>query len=194
MSKTETKVGFIISTFNRPEQLRVALASLAAQSIKEIEVWVADNSNDSEARRRNHGLVAEQDRRFHYVHTAKSDWCRAANQVAPMVKAHWIGFPTDDAYYPPLWVEAMLTRVPGADLRMSDCQSDSLGSAWYHIIPAYPKLGGVVKGGFLVRRELFKKFFIGPQAAAVADALLVEELVGKGVRWGKALGMIWILN
>lgn len=195
------RISYIVSTYSRPEALRSVIASILAQTVKEIEIVVTEAWPEpaetitedllSSAMCRTAGLHSYSPA---LLYTPGQSWPVAANSVvmAGVATGDYLCFPSDDSYYPPAWTARMLSSPE--PLRLCDCYMETLGSGVMHRINAAPELGYGIKGGFILRRDVFKPFFTGDQCAAVADALLLEDLVKSGVAWSKPDNLLWLQN
>jgi DNA-binding CsgD family transcriptional regulator/glycosyltransferase involved in cell wall biosynthesis len=181
-------VSLIVSCHNRPDALGCCLYSLKRQTMAYFEVLVADNSEENEMAQRNERIVRSlADERFSY-HLVRAPDCYAAVEfLMPKCTGEWVGFPSEDNIYAPAYLELLL-KSP-ADLLYCDMIYDPRYNGEWSKIDVKPKLGHIDKGGFLMRRRLFKKF---PSDRRLADGLLVNELMRARVSNEKAPGVLWI--
>jgi hypothetical protein len=210
------KVSYIVSAFDRPYMLRCCLASLAVQTDRDLEVIVADNSDDFCGQHQE--IVADFcDLRFRHIDTGCVKTCKgwdcynSAEYVAalPSVTSEWLCFPSDDSYYVPTFQQTMLycAEKNGWDLVYCDMlrnddstegrkMTGAQGDYYFHWNTA-PHVGGIDKVGFFVKRNLFTSFpdkNTDSQGPKACDGLLIEDLVKSGVKHGKASGLIAVHN
>lgn len=125
------KVSFIVSAYDRPRQLACVLASLAVQTLEEIEVLVVDNQRDPSGMMRNQIVVdvmgdmdmkdpkrdieERRRRRFSY-HAAMRNNCYMSSEAgAQYAKGEWLCFPSDDNYYVPEFAVRMVAAAERAE-------------------------------------------------------------------------------
>ena len=190
---------FIVSTYNRPRVLEGVLTSLAQQTEQSFEVIVADNSDNPSCIVGNHEAVARYDDRFRLIETRLSDCYRSANAAAQFAIGEYVCFPSDDCYYCPRFLEQLIQRGRSSDLIYCNCIWDGLGSAYPgSILVARLCLGGIDKGGFLLRRWKFTGFPEPPADRAdrvwPGDGIMIEQLVKAGVHSTKVDQVLWVHN
>ena len=188
-------VSLVVSTCNQPMRLNGLLCALAVQTYdrNSIEVWVADNSTADTARAQNVQLA--MDFGAMYMHVGAEECYTAAEAVAPRCTGKWLGFPSDDCYYMPTYVETLVkdAELACADVAYCDCVYDARYQGHYGVMVCEPRVGAIDKGGFIMRRELFRGF---PAKAPVSfsDGLMIEELVKEQRKFIKAPGVLWVHN
>lgn len=188
--KTMPKVSLIVSTYHQPDKLACLLYALKVQTYADFEVLVADNSMDPAMLYRNASLVCDlNDFRFHHLATGPNDCYGAAEKLVPEAAGEYLGFPSDDGYYVPGFLDLMMKH--NADLIYCDMVYDPRYCGKWAAIECQPKLGYIDKGGFLLRRKLFTRF---PDDHRLADGILINELMARGISHAKAVGLLWVHN
>lgn len=181
-------VSLIVSCHNRPDALGCCLYSLKRQTMPHFEALVADNSPSDEVATHNERIVRSlDDERFSYHLVRAQDCYRAAEFLMPKCTGEWVGFPSEDNIYWPAYLTLMLQQP--ADLLYCNMVYDPRYNGRWSEIVVEPKLGHIDKGGFLMRRKWFTKF---PSNPTLADGLLVNELMRRGVTHAKAPGVLWV--
>lgn len=185
---------FIVSTFNRPQTLLLLLNSLQLQTEKNFECIVTDNSTDQTLADQNEFYVKMSGPRFRYLKTNHQECYSSAEEGAKLAAGRFLCFPSDDNYYLPQFAEFMLRKAlnEGLDLVYCDCVYGRPGQKPF-LLDVKPKVNAIDKGGFLVARSVFKSF-PGKAPISCSDGWMIEDLVKKGVRHGKADGVLWVHN
>lgn len=184
------KVSLIVSTYHQPDKLACLLYALKVQTFAEFEVIVTDNSTDALAMNLNLKVIDHiNDFRFRLLHTKEADCYFAAERAVPQTVGEYLGFPSDDNYYVPGFLDLMMKK--SADLIYCDMVYDPRYCGKWAAIDCQPRLGYIDKGGFLLRRELFKGF---PSDHKLADGLMINQLVAAGITHAKAPGLLFIHN
>jgi GT2 family glycosyltransferase len=93
----------VIATFERPEELRTALASLAAQTRPPAQVIVVDSSPDERTR----AVVADAPLPVRYERAVRPSSAVQRNQGAEFVTTPLIVFMDDDVFIPPTSLEKL---------------------------------------------------------------------------------------
>lgn len=124
------------------------------------------------------------------------DWgqtekARAVDRVA----GTYVGFPNDDAYYAPRYLELMLAAAAAAVADLVICDWVSAGDAGqpYARYFAATATGHIDVGGFLVRRSLMQTHG-WPDRGPTGDGALVESLVRQGARVAKVPAVLYVKN
>ena len=194
---------YIVSAFNRPLQLATCLCSIRAQTHRNFECIVTDNSRIKE--NADAMKVVAGDERFKYLHTAPliavSDCYWSACEAVKKAHGNWLAFPCDDCYYPPEFAARMLSAGirhswdlilcgaammgPEASGRDGYCRWEmNVGKAW--------------KSSFFVRRSVFPGFIGKPATQQVgptsADYTLVAGLNAQGVANGVVRDLYMVHN
>lgn len=201
------KITFIVSSYNRPEMLRLMLACLQVQTEKDWECFIANNNPYPGPGSEQQNIIHQMnDPRFIYVNPKLPDAYKAIWALMPQVKGEWLCFPSDDCYYVPQFAERMLkcvTANPAYDFVYCDMIYDprpSEGRDWYGVINTSPNLGAIDKAGFLIRKRLFLETGwantegMSVQLQGSRDGMLAEELVRRGAAMVKAKGVMFVHN
>lgn len=187
-------ITYIVSFYDRVQQLNTCLASLGAQAHRSTsEIIVCCNSTDDDVIK-----AAQMACLYHDAHCELTGLIGARDcyESAEIIgaKGDWLCFPSDDSYYVPLFAERMLDAALMHEWDFVYC--DMLyASKWtvpewtYSVMDVRPVKQHIDKTCFIVRRGLFNGFpgKLGG-APCEADGALAEELVSRGVRHGKANG------
>jgi glycosyltransferase involved in cell wall biosynthesis len=184
-------VSLICAAFNRPQVLPVLLHCLRVQTHQDWECLVMDESPE----RVNLDVVAtiNDDRIQHVPCDRFNDWGQSVKRIgAEMSQGAVLGFPNDDAYYTPTYLERMAGTLKRDKLGLVYCDwlFDIMG---YVPWCAQPVVGHIDVGGFLVTREAMKHV---PWTGAhqTADGEWVQAMVAAGIRHGKAPGVLYVKN
>lgn len=187
------KVSFILSAFNRPTHLICALASLAIQT-RPHEIIVTDNSDDPEAKKRQNEAARDFGASWIDTHIQGARHCyESAELAAPLATGDWLAFPSDDGYYVPGYSDTMLKAAAAGrwDLVYCDLIYDPRMGGRYGVLRVEPRLRHIDKTCFMVKRDKFEGF---PDRGVFGDGHLIESLVGRGLRHGKAPGVLLVHN
>jgi glycosyltransferase involved in cell wall biosynthesis len=184
-------VSLICAAFNRPHVLPVLLHCLRAQTHQDWECLVMDESPD----RINLPVVKSlNDYRIRHVACGRfNDWGQTVKRMgAEMSRGDILGFPNDDAYYTPTYLERMAGTLRQEQLGLVSCDwlFDIMGYVPWN---AQPVVGHIDIGGFLVTRDAM---CLVPWTGShqTADGEWVQQLVAAGVRYGKAPGVLYVKN
>jgi glycosyltransferase involved in cell wall biosynthesis len=186
------KCSFIVSAFDRPAHLDLLLRSLRLQTCPDFEVLITDNATGDGAVQNFCAVTATGDERFQYIEAKQADCYFSANLGAAQALGEYLCFPSDDGYYAPRFLEAMLKAGP-ADLIYCDCIYDGHGINYAPMETALV-CGWIDKGGFLIKREKFTGFAGPAGMSRAADGLFIEALIKTGVSHTKAPGYLWVHN
>lgn len=162
-------VSLLVGTRNRPDHLRHLLACLRLQGLQEWEVVVCDEGDRGRIEELDievptpaesvvqEWMLMEADSRVTIVDCRPyaGDWHQSARiKGAAVARGAWLGFPPDDAYYCPRYLEWMVAAgvSQGWGLVYCDWIYDGMGYQWHQ---AQPFVGQVDVGGFLVRRDVY---------------------------------------
>lgn len=194
-------ISFIVSTYNRPDNLRVLLYSLMAQTRKDFEVLVMDEGDNGVV------VAAVNDDRFrHYplqrVEAIVSGGGNGSLGLLPKhtgvshAKGDYLCFPSDDIYYLPTFVQHMSDRdkdIVGCDL-IVNTQHETCGLGFF------PAVGYTDSANYIIRPEVYARHpfpsYLPPQErwgkpwtveedkrAGVADGLVPFDCVKDGATW-----------
>lgn len=205
--RPRSDLSYIVSALSWVEQLPACLYSLKAQSHRDFEVIVTDNSTDPSAITFQLNLIAGmKDARFKYLHTAPliqvSDPYWSSEEGVKKATGNWLCFPCDDCYYPPQWAQRMLTCAYRNSLDLVLCGRsengpETCGSDRYMQLelgtPAFPGY----KPSFLVRREKFHGWINKPsiEACSGVDRTTLQYMVrDPAIRWGVARDVYYVHN
>ncbi len=184
-------ISYIVSAYDRPEQLPVILWALKCQSHRNHEVIVTDNATNP-AIAAAHSLAVKNlaDARFRYVSTLKkikvSDCYWSAEYGVKLSRGAWLCFPCDDTYLVPEFGQRMLTAglVNGWDLVICgdiivgpECNG-RIGYKPWKMVPSRAS-----KTTYIVRASAFPGFTNKPRVsgASLADYHLSGEVRNVGV-------------
>ena len=189
-------ISLVVSTYNKPMHLRGLLASLAVQTYNDdgaTEIIITDNSDDARHKTENMKLATEF--KVNYIHVGAQEPYTSAERGARIATKKWLGFPSDDCYYTPIYVEQMLltANLNNADVVYCDCVYDARYRGHYSVMDVSPVMGAIDKGGFIMRRGDFTAF-PGKAPISFSDGLYIEELVRAGRIFTKAPGVLWVHN
>lgn len=185
----------VICLADRPDRLPLLVWSLVAQTHKEWELTIIDQTHGDEPRADSllGALPREVGSKLRVVrHKRKGDWGQTAKENAGMVSgAEALMFPNDDAYYVPTALEEMAARMKlGCDLVICGWLYDTMG-----YVPMMPSTreGRIDVGGFMVRTKLFRK--VGwTDKGSTGDAKLVASLIEAGAVVGTCAGTLYVKN
>jgi glycosyltransferase involved in cell wall biosynthesis len=105
MSRPEIAV--VVCTRNRPDSLGRTLESLSAQTHRQFEVIVVDQSEDDRTRHVVEG-VSRRDGRFRYLHLDTPGLSRAYNVGVRASEAALLAFTDDDCTAPAEWLDSIV--------------------------------------------------------------------------------------
>lgn len=185
----------IVCLADRPERLPLLVWSLIAQTHKDWELIVLDQSGDS--RGVDCLITAVPDgvnAKVRVVRCARhGDWGQSAKEKAARDYAAGsvLMFPNDDAYYVPTAL-AELVRIieTGADIAVCGWLYDLMG---YVPMPPSTVVGHVDVGGFMVARNLFLRTG-WPDKSQTGDAKLIEAGIRAGGRVGATSRVLYVKN
>lgn len=179
---------------DRPAHLRVLLASLRVQTVRNWSAVVLDQGIGSTSY---HEVEALGDPRITWQKVPRrGDWGQAEKyRAACAASAVYVGVPNDDAYYCPRYLELMVDALQrdGADLAYCDWVSAADAGAPYIPYRAEPVTGRIDVGGFLVRRELLAAHG-WPDRGPTGDGALIESLVRRGARHVRVPAVLYTKN
>lgn len=188
------KISFIVVACHRPDSLRTCLSSLVEQSFTDFEIVVVDNSTSAAVIEENIKHCT-MDGRIRYVNTASkvpangnhAKCLYTATEIGVGESSgEWLCFPNDDSYYTPAFAERLMVHAAGEGLEF--VYSDIvLGrhDRVYHGLSCAPHNCAIDKTCFIVKREWFNGFPHKETMYDLADGLLVDELVARGIKHGK---------
>lgn len=122
----------------------------------------------------------------------------ATNLLAKHARGRFLCFPSEEDYYTPVFGRKLLAHARRFRLQLvyCDCIYDSRYIGSYEVMRVQPIIGHIDKGGFLVKRELFKGWPDTPIAGepALCDGKMIEHLRGDGISFGKIPEVLWVHN
>ncbi len=186
-----TAILSLVAIADRPLHLPVLVACLRAQTSPAWELLVLDQG-DGECQ-----LIADcaGDPRVRAFRVPRvGDWGQAEKARAARTRAvgDVLGFPNDDAYYCPVYVERMAgaIRSTGAGLAYCDWIYDQQGyAAW----PGAPAVGHIDVGGFVISRAAFDA--VGwEERGQTGDGRLVERVLAAGFASVHVRGHLYVKN
>jgi len=197
-SSPQPEITYIVSAFNRPVMLPVALWSIKGQSHQDFECIVADNAdNDAIAKQHEQAVKDLRDPRFRHVRTAAktkvSDPYWAAEWVIEnLARGRWIVLPCDDTYLMPQFAERMLRHAQRKKAEFVWCRWPVVGqeAAGNQIMPDMGygvwdiKIHRTPKTSFMFRRSVFTGFEgkLSRAGYCNADYFLSSQMVAGRVR------------
>jgi hypothetical protein len=198
------KLSLIVSSFDRPEALRLCIQSLALQRgieggglLPHFAVTVTDNSPDKLNQWVTKGLERGISPAY-FPSTFPGPYEPSERIItAGLAKGEYLGFPSDDNWYAPEYVARMIRAAEENDwdLVYSDCIYDPRWLGVYSVMEAYPKCGMVDKGGFIVRQSLFLEMGGWPKIEGGlchpgSDGLFVEAAAAR-CKHGRVAEPMW---
>lgn len=174
----------LICLSDRPLSLAVFLSALQVQSRRDWEAIVLDQTEGDDVSRVVAAAVDRAgDSRISWRRVPRrGDWGQMEKWTATAgARGDWVGFPNDDAYYCPRYLELMLARgeAAGAELVFCNWVSAADGPLAYSPYVGWPRTGHIDVGGFLVRRARLLSHG-WPDRGPTGDGALVEGLVRSG--------------
>lgn len=168
---------FLIGTRQRWQFLDTLLGALETQTRKDFRIIVCDEGEEmphqlDTTRVLDHHPTLDI-RRF--VQPWAQDWhYTAKNKAFEMVDTEWVGFPQDDWYYVPSYVQKMLNVPPNAQLVATDwLHTQANGKLVYQ--PVFPSIGLCSIGNFIIRASLFDEVGRFAEIDAVADGRMIVK-------------------
>lgn len=189
-------ISFIVSAYERPKTMGVALKTIAAQT-EPHEIIVACNGNEEQVQA--HRQVAKE---FGAEVYPTGEWgaycCYSSAELIierGLAKGDWLSFPSDDTILFACFSDLMMgaARENSWDLVYCDMVYDR-PAVRYGLLEQKPQLNEIDKTGFIMRRSWFNGF-PGKRRdgrPTAADGLLIEELVARKIRHGKAPGILLV--
>lgn len=201
MSIKRDLISYVVSAYDRPKSLRACLGTLSAQT-EPHEIIVCCNSLQQCQIDMHRQVCDEFGARCFSTGKWGAQCCYSSAEMVierGHVHGDWLVFASDDSLYVGRFAEIMMraARTNRWDLVYCDEVYDSpmpLSNYHYGLLEVSAKMGRIDKTGFLLRREWFKKF-PGKNATgsfAMCDGKLIAELVERGIKHGKAPGILVI--
>lgn len=199
----------VICVADRPERLPVLVWSLHAQTYRNWELLVLDQTSDGSAMRYLDTLPETLDAHIAVERVERvGDWGQSAKERAARtatVTGEVFIFPADDAYYVPTALATFVKALErGADMALCGwlCGSIRLSVAGHKVHdngsgyvakPPTPAVGHVDVGGFMVRRETFLAHG-WPDKSHEGDGKLVLALLRSGARLAAVPDILYVKN
>ncbi len=132
------------------------------------------------------------------VQNGEPECYSATNLLAKQARGRFLCFPSEEDYYTPVFAKKLLHHASRFKLHLvyCDCIYDSRYIGSYEVVRVQPMIGHIDKGGFLVKRNLFRGWPGTPDEAipALCDGQFVEYLRGDGISFGKIPEVLWVHN
>jgi glycosyltransferase involved in cell wall biosynthesis len=182
---------------DRLNDLRVCLASLAAQTLdkKEFEIIVVSNSRDIAVdilAKVECNLLKIRGYRTTFKATSQPHCYGSSEDGAKLATGDYLCFPSDDSYYVPCFAETMYDDAVrnGWELVYCDMVYDRRsGRGRYGEVEVKPATGYIDKTGFLLKREAFERVGGFPNKPTGAEACCCDgaliDLVAASISHGK---------
>jgi len=214
LAPADVELTYIVSAFNRPVMLPVALWSIAGQSHQDFQCIVADNA-DHDPTAKLHQLAVDQVNafpgmrgKFIYVRThgktKVSDCYWAAEWVVKNIPmGRWLCFPCDDTYLVPGFAQSLLKQAAkkNADYVFSRniiAGPDALGEGVGYI-KWKQRLHRIAKTCFIVKWSVFDQVggFQGKMdriGTVNADYFFSSQMVEAGKQIASVKGVLLVHN
>jgi glycosyltransferase involved in cell wall biosynthesis len=126
-SFSDQPITVVVSTRDRPQQLRRCIAAILGNRHRELELVVVDSASRDDSTHQVVSELAHNDGRVRYVHEARPGLSTARNRGLLEARTRLLAFCDDDAIVDPLWVSAIVRGFS----RRSDlaCVTGMLASA-----------------------------------------------------------------
>lgn len=198
------KLSFIIGAFNRPYRMRTCLASIADQSFTDWEAVIVDNSDDPKAIELQREF-AKIDPRIRYEHVGERAFdprvgirslYNASEIGVGMTTGEWVCFPNDDSYYCPWFAERLLNAAERENWEFV-FSNIVIGrpDIEHYTLDCQPWACAIDKTCYMFKRGWFPAEWPGKlDQYGVADGILVNALVARGIRVGKVPQVLVVHN
>lgn len=180
-----------IATRNRAALLPMAIRSVQAQSVRDLEVVVVDDGSEDDTAAVVARLTAADDR-IRYVRQERGGISAARNHAADVARGEWTAVHDDDDLMLPWRLEHQLARVPdGAAAAYGSFVNfdDESGRLVFHH-GRHVTTGAVVLTGFapghstwLVRTEVLRALRYDEGLTSAVDNNLALRMLRTGLRW-----------
>ena len=194
------EVSLIVSTngMAQYENLPCCLYSLLVQTYQDFEVIITDNGYGAKGERprtfaeelmRSPWYFGRQDQ-FKYVpihdEVVRSTCYHSAEYGASLAIGKYLGFPSDDSYYVPEYLETMVDALHSRKVHIAHCDLiyDRRYGGRYQVMNSAMRTGAIDKTSFLIEKESFFKVggFPEKKDGSFSDGLLAEKLQREGYR------------
>lgn len=189
-------ISFLVTAHSKPAALVITLQSLFLQRNVKSEILVSNNAYGKMKKE-----ISEVCARYpvNEFINEKHNCYAATTFLSKHAKGKFLCFPSEEDYYTPVFGEKLLSHAKKFNLQFvyCDCLMDSRYFGSYEVLRAQPILGHIDKGGFLIKRELFKGWPKTPDRAIAAgcDGMLAEQIKNKKtVPYGKISDILWVHN
>ncbi|RKQ71005.1 succinoglycan biosynthesis protein ExoM [Litorimonas taeanensis] len=110
---TPVDISIVVPTFNRPEGLKNALESLSIQSVegRTLEIIVADNAPDGNARAYVETFAEQCPIDLHYIHVPDPGVANARNEALEKAQGDYLAFLDDDQIATPNWLATLFEKA-----------------------------------------------------------------------------------
>lgn len=191
-SVTAMKVS-VICAADRPERLPCLYWSLVAQTHKDWELLILDQSYESVATFMFHERYMLDSRCQAYAVNNHRDWGQTEKEKAAveLARGDVLIFPADDSYYVPVALEKMVRHIEdGADIVVYGWLYDILG---YQAMPPSIVQGHVDVGGFMMKRRTFLD--VGwRDKSQVGDHTLLTDMLRNGASMTFEHAILYVKN
>jgi glycosyltransferase involved in cell wall biosynthesis len=178
-------ISFIVSAHDRPIALRLCLLSLILQKYTDWEMIVVDNAETDEIARQ-HEDACSMDARIKYLRTGCTTCYESSEIGAGIAKGDWLCFPSDDSYYLPEFAGKLISHAEANKLELVYCDLVMAGEENCIVLNCQPKCCHIDKTNFMLKRNRMIPFpGKVPGERSCSDGLLIDELMGLGIRQGK---------
>jgi glycosyltransferase involved in cell wall biosynthesis len=149
-------IEFIIPTWERPNNLRVILSSLIAQTNSNWKAHVIIDGMTNDYRNIKDTFQSEERIKFSHIEGPNKDWGHTArNYGLDKAEEDWIVMTGDDNYYVPVFVEEFLSYANQFNCKFVYCNMvHNLFIPGYRPINSTIQKGQIDIGNFMCRRDL----------------------------------------
>lgn len=187
----------IIVLADRPTLLPVLVWSLLAQTYRNWELLILDQTTDTSAAKYCTEALEVAQARGHRVDLLpverRGDWGQAEKERAAeeWASGDALLFPNDDAYYVPAALRLFVEKLQaGNDLAVCGWLYDLFE---YAAMPPNTQVGHIDVGGFMVTREMFARSG-WPNKGQTGDGELVQGFLRLGARVGLVPNCLYVKN
>ncbi len=190
-------VSCIVSSYDRPMYLNACLASLAVQAVPH-ETLVCVNATDAKMVKRHLEVVKRYEAKAVLTGKMGSRCCYSSAEIAAEeAEGEWLWFGSDDSLVGACFLDLMLRAAKEQNVDFVHCDvaydpPARIGRPGrYCHLSSRPALNEIDKTNFIMKKKWFKGFpgkrLEGPVGA---DFLMVEDALRRGMRHGKAEGIL----
>jgi len=172
-------VEVIMPTFNRFNELKMSIASMACQTVRNWKVTVVIDDSPKSDRTKLIGMIGDfDDDRIQYIFSGKqyNDWGHTPREIGKQQSnAHYVIMTGDDNYYTPNFVkELSLAAAKNPGMIYWDMVHSHYGYCYFKCAPHFNQID---MGAFATRTDLAKQIKLGTDFAA--DGTYVEDFKKK---------------